>query len=149
MGLGLKRLEKETGAKVQVHGTKADTGQKVEITPSDGIQAAHEELYLHISAETFEKVDAAVALIELLVTPVSGNPAVVSTTPTSVSGDNVNVHNQSHKWFDGIDWKRMADSEGAPNQTSLAFPCMPTIKPRSFLLFIYFYFFIFYFKIDS
>ena len=48
--------------------------------------ATHEELYLHISAETFETVDAAVALIELLVTPVSGNPAAVSTTPTSVSG---------------------------------------------------------------
>ncbi|CBI16489.3 hypothetical protein VitviT2T_007767 [Vitis vinifera] len=93
----LKRLEKETGAKVQVYGNKADTGQKVEITPSDGIQGAHEELYLHISAETFEKVDAAVALIELLVTPVSGNPAAVSTTPTSVSGDNVNVHNQSQE----------------------------------------------------
>ena len=90
-----------------------------EITPSDGIQAAHEELYLRISAETFENVDAAVALIELLVPPVSGNPAAVSTTPTSVSEANVNVHNQSHKWFDGIDWKRMADSEGAPSQTSL------------------------------
>ena len=53
--------------------------------------ATHEELYLHISAETFETVDAAVALIELLVTPVSGNPAAVSTTPTSVSRTNVNV----------------------------------------------------------
>ena len=75
--------------------------------------ATHEELYLHISAETFETIDAAVALIELLVTPVSGNPAAVSTTPTSISGANVNVHNQIHKWFDEIDWKRMADSEGA------------------------------------
>ena len=44
-----------------------------EITLSDGndVQADYEELYVHISAETFEKVDAAVALIELLVTPVS------------------------------------------------------------------------------
>lgn len=44
-----------------------------EITLSDGndVQADCEELYVHISAETFEKVDAAVALIELLVTPVS------------------------------------------------------------------------------
>lgn len=44
-----------------------------EITHSDGddAQADYEELYVHISAETFEKVDAAVALIELLVTPVS------------------------------------------------------------------------------
>lgn len=32
---------------------------------------AYEELYVHVSAETFEKVDEAVALIELLITSVS------------------------------------------------------------------------------
>ncbi|KAJ9683785.1 hypothetical protein PVL29_016331 [Vitis rotundifolia] len=42
------------------------------------------QLYLHISAETSEKVDAAVALIELLATPVSGNPVAVSTTPITL-----------------------------------------------------------------
>ncbi|KAJ9697735.1 hypothetical protein PVL29_007045 [Vitis rotundifolia] len=57
---------------------------QVEVTPSDGIQGAYEELYLHISAKTSEKVDAAVALIELLATPVSGNPAAVSTTPITM-----------------------------------------------------------------
>ncbi|KAF5930141.1 hypothetical protein HYC85_031014 [Camellia sinensis] len=63
----------ETGAKVRVYGTKADTGEKGEITPSDGNEAlvAYADLYVHISADTYEKVDAAVSLIELLVTPVS------------------------------------------------------------------------------
>ncbi|KAF8398540.1 hypothetical protein HHK36_017470 [Tetracentron sinense] len=91
-----KRLEEETGAKIQVHGTKAGTGEKGEITVSDRneVQDAYEDLYVHVSADTFEKVDAAVSLIELLVTPVSGNAAVVSTT-TSVSGDSVNVFDQS------------------------------------------------------
>lgn len=32
---------------------------------------AYEELHVHVSAETFEKVDEAVALIELLITSVS------------------------------------------------------------------------------
>ncbi|XP_057956416.1 uncharacterized protein LOC131149728 isoform X2 [Malania oleifera] len=93
----IKRLEKETGTRIQVYGTKADTGEKGEITASDGteIQGAYEELYVHVSADTFEKVDAVVALVELLVTPVSGNPATVSTTSTSVSTDNTNVLNQS------------------------------------------------------
>lgn len=92
-----KRLEKETGAKVRVYGTKADTGEKGEITPSDGNEAlvAYAELYVHISADTYEKVDAAVSLIELLVTPVSVNPSAVSTTSTSVSGDNVNAVDRS------------------------------------------------------
>uniref|UniRef100_A0A5B6ZQT4 Putative extensin n=1 Tax=Davidia involucrata TaxID=16924 RepID=A0A5B6ZQT4_DAVIN len=94
-----KRLEKETGAKIQVYGTKADTGEKGEITPSDGneIHGAYEELYIHVSADTYEKVDAAISLIELLVTPVSVNPAAASTTSTSVSGENVNVINQSQE----------------------------------------------------
>lgn len=87
-----KRLEKETGAKIRVYGTKVDTQEKVEVT-SDGPEAhvAYEELHVHVSADTYEKVDAAVALVELLVTPVSGNAASASTTPTVVSGDNVNV----------------------------------------------------------
>ncbi|XP_052186142.1 uncharacterized protein LOC127797339 isoform X2 [Diospyros lotus] len=66
-----------------------------EIMPSDGNEAHYEELYVRISADTYEKVDAAVALIELLVTPVSVNPTVVSTTSTPVSGDNANVVDQS------------------------------------------------------
>ncbi|KAF5447980.1 hypothetical protein F2P56_033489 [Juglans regia] len=88
-----KRLEKETGAKIQVYGTKAETGEKGEIKLSDGneIHGAYEELCVQISAETFEKVDAAVSIIELLVTSVSGNLTAVSTISTSVSGDNIDI----------------------------------------------------------
>ncbi|KAM1354373.1 hypothetical protein TB2_028325 [Malus domestica] len=91
-----KQLEKETGAKIQVYGTKAGTGQKAEIKPSDGseIHGEYENLYVHISADTFEKVDAAVAVIELLVTSVSGNLAAVSSTGASVSADNAHVPSQ-------------------------------------------------------
>ncbi|KAJ9153357.1 hypothetical protein P3X46_026805 [Hevea brasiliensis] len=85
-----KRLEKETGAKIQAFVTKANTGKKVEISPSDtnDTHLAYEELNVHVSADTFEKVDEAVALIELLVTSVSGNLA---------TGKNVNVPNESQE----------------------------------------------------
>ncbi|KAG5555123.1 hypothetical protein RHGRI_012602 [Rhododendron griersonianum] len=45
----------------------------VEITSSDGNEAkgTFEELYVQVSADTYDKFDAAVALIEMLVTPVS------------------------------------------------------------------------------
>ncbi|MQM07321.1 hypothetical protein Taro_040161 [Colocasia esculenta] len=91
-----KRLEEETGAKVRVYGIKLDTKEKCEITRSDATeaQAVYEELFVHISAESYDKVDAAVALIELLVTPVSAVSAVASTTSSSVSGD---VVEQSQK----------------------------------------------------
>ncbi|KAG5524950.1 hypothetical protein RHGRI_031588 [Rhododendron griersonianum] len=66
-------LQQETGAKIRVYGTKACKGDKVEITSSDGNEAkgTFEELYVQVSADTYDKVDAAVALIEMLVTPVS------------------------------------------------------------------------------
>ncbi|KAK3016124.1 hypothetical protein RJ639_006158 [Escallonia herrerae] len=88
-----KRLEKETGAKLRVYGTKAETGEKVEINPSDGneTQSTCREMYVHVCADTYEKVDAAVALIEILVNPVSVNPKAVSETSTAVSGDGVNL----------------------------------------------------------
>ncbi|KAM1276180.1 hypothetical protein ACFX13_029425 [Malus domestica] len=91
-----KQLEKETGAKIQVYGTKAGTGQKAEIKPSDGseIHGEYESLYVHIPVDTFEKVDAAVTVIELLVTSVSGNLAAVSSTGASVSADNAHVPSQ-------------------------------------------------------
>lgn len=46
---------------------------QVEILPSDGseVQSVYDELYVQISADTFEKVDSAASLIELLVTSVS------------------------------------------------------------------------------
>ncbi|KAG0453050.1 hypothetical protein HPP92_025714 [Vanilla planifolia] len=68
-----KRLEEETGAKVRVYGTNLDSKVEREITKSDVNEAldAYGELYVHVSGDTYEKVDAAVALIELLLTPVS------------------------------------------------------------------------------
>lgn len=85
-----KQLEKETGAQVKVYGTKAETGEKVEVTSGENDSGAYEEMYVHVSAETYEKVDAAVALIELLVTPVSVTPAA-TTTKASGDGENISV----------------------------------------------------------
>ncbi|XP_024161172.1 splicing factor 1 [Rosa chinensis] len=89
-----KQLEKETGAKIQVYGTKAETGEKAEIKQYAGseIQAEYEKLYVHVSADTFEKVDAAVAVIELLVTSVSGNLSAVA--KTALGDNNAQVPSQ-------------------------------------------------------
>ncbi|XP_068664097.1 uncharacterized protein [Aristolochia californica] len=91
-----KRLEEETGAKIRVLGKKADMVER-EITTvdKDDVQDVYQELYVHISADTFEKVDAAVALIELLVTPVSGNSNMAVTSSTSDSGDKVRLADQN------------------------------------------------------
>lgn len=85
-----KRLEKETGAKIRVYGTKADKAGKFEVNATDAKEtvSSYEDLYVHVSADTFEKIDAAVALIELLVTPVSVNP-LSSTTLTSIADDSM------------------------------------------------------------
>nr|CAD1830692.1 unnamed protein product [Ananas comosus var. bracteatus] len=84
-----KRLEEETGAKIRVHGTKKATGEKREITQSDinEAQSAYDDLYINVAADTYEKVDAAVALIELLLTPVILTPVTSGndSTPTSVT----------------------------------------------------------------
>ncbi|KAI4345347.1 hypothetical protein L6164_012478 [Bauhinia variegata] len=90
-----KRLEKETGARVQVQGTKADTGEKVEIKPGNSLQCTYENMHVLVSADTFEKVDAAVSIIELLLTSVTGNLAAASTPHTSVSGGNADVLSQN------------------------------------------------------
>ncbi|XP_075515864.1 uncharacterized protein LOC142550673 [Primulina tabacum] len=86
-----KRLEKETGAKIRVYGTKADKGGKFEVNSTDTKETvrSYEDLYVHVSADTFEKIDAAVALIELLVTPVSVNPLSSSTTLTSTADESM------------------------------------------------------------
>lgn len=93
-GATQKRFEKETGAKVQVYGKKADTGDKVEISSADSndILGTYEELYVQISADSFEKVDAAVSLVELLLTSIPENSGAAS---TSVSEGNVNLPNQT------------------------------------------------------
>lgn len=87
-----KRLEKETGARIRVYGIKSDTKKESEITSSDGNESHgdYEELYVLVTAETYEKVDAAISLIELLVTPVLANSVSVSTNDP-VSGDNPNA----------------------------------------------------------
>ncbi|CAA7399134.1 unnamed protein product [Spirodela intermedia] len=87
-----KRLEEETGAKVRVYGTKRTSREKCEITRSDAAEAQgiYDDLYVHILADTYEKVDAAVSLVELLVTPVFPIPAVSA-------GDGVDDANQSQK----------------------------------------------------
>ncbi|XP_015167128.1 uncharacterized protein [Solanum tuberosum] len=48
---------------------------QVEVTSGETDSGAYEEMHVQVSAETYEKVDAAVALIELLVTPASMTPA--------------------------------------------------------------------------
>lgn len=96
-----KRVEKETGAKIQVFGTKADSGGQVEITPDGKVDNAYEDMYVNVSADSYEKVDAAVALIELLVTSFSVNPVPSSTTSTVASDDNVN-NNQSQSTSSSI-----------------------------------------------
>ncbi|XP_004502217.1 uncharacterized protein [Cicer arietinum] len=90
-----KRLEKETGTKIKVHGTKADTGEKGEIKPGTDIQCSYKEMHVNISADSFDKVDAAVSIIELLISSVTGNSAAGSTPSVSVSGDGTNVLNQN------------------------------------------------------
>ncbi|XP_010502755.1 PREDICTED: splicing factor 1-like [Camelina sativa] len=83
-----KRLEKETGAKVQIFGTKTG-GEKVELSPSheNEIQTPWQTLYFQISSDTYEKVDAAIAVIELLMSSVSGNTAAGAAPSSSRSED--------------------------------------------------------------
>ncbi|WCJ32435.1 RNA-binding KH domain-containing protein [Euphorbia peplus] len=100
-----KRLEKETKARIQVFGTKADTGEKVQISASNvgETQTAYKELNIHVSAETFEKVDGAVALIELIITSVSENLA---------AGHNQNVLNRDHASGEqGVDQSVVAQAQ--------------------------------------
>lgn len=88
-----KRLEKETGAKIQIYGMKVEGGQKVELKPSDGneFHGSYEDLYVQISADKFEQVDAAVSIIEMLITSVSGNLAAGSAPSDSASGNDIQV----------------------------------------------------------
>lgn len=88
-----RRLEEETGAKVRVYGTKLGLMEKREITKSDISEAkdVYEDLYVHVSADTYEKVDTAVALIELLLTPVSGNAGVTPKVVSSPAGNNTAI----------------------------------------------------------
>ncbi|CAD6246399.1 unnamed protein product [Miscanthus lutarioriparius] len=77
-----KRLHEETGAVIRVYGTKKINGEKSEIRHQDinEAQDAYEDLYINVSADSYDKVDAAVVLIELLLAPVSVKSTATSTT---------------------------------------------------------------------
>ncbi|XP_052166578.1 uncharacterized protein LOC127783360 isoform X2 [Oryza glaberrima] len=79
-----KRLQEETGAKIRVYGIKRTNGEKSEIRQADigEVQGAYEDLYINVSADTHDKVDAATALIELLLTPVSINSRAIEANAT-------------------------------------------------------------------
>ncbi|KAI4381273.1 hypothetical protein MLD38_007361 [Melastoma candidum] len=82
-----KRLEKETGTKIQVIGIRKGTKDKGEVIQSDrnDLHNSYEEMYVHITAETFDKVDAAISVIEPLITSVSGNLATVAAESSKVA----------------------------------------------------------------
>ncbi|KAJ1267331.1 hypothetical protein BS78_07G047400 [Paspalum vaginatum] len=82
-----KRLHEETGAVIQVYGTKKVNGEKSEIRHQDinAAQVAYEDLHINVSADSYDKIDAAVALIELLLAPVSVKSTATSTTATASS----------------------------------------------------------------
>ncbi|KAG4995638.1 hypothetical protein GLYMA_11G256000v4 [Glycine max] len=106
-----KQLEKETGAKIKIHGIKADTGEKGEIKPGTDIQCNYKEMHVNLSADSFEKVDAAMLIIELLITSVTENLAAGSTPSISVSRDSTNVLSQRQEGH--------ADSLSLENQAVL------------------------------
>ncbi|KAK4263434.1 hypothetical protein QN277_028840 [Acacia crassicarpa] len=116
-----KRVEKETGAKIEVHGVKA--GEKAEIKPGSDVHGTYEEMHVIVSADRFEKVDAAVSIIELLITSVTGNLATTSTTAMAVSVDNTNVpgenvnHRPSHPVPASMENQAMAQPVAGVTQT--------------------------------
>ncbi|CAI8618849.1 unnamed protein product [Vicia faba] len=90
-----KRLEKEIGAKIKIRGTKADTGEKSEIKPGTDVQCSYKEMQVNTTADSFDKVDAAIFTIELLISSVTGSSAASSTPSVSVFGDSTNGLNQN------------------------------------------------------
>ncbi|CAM6032548.1 unnamed protein product [Sphagnum compactum] len=67
-----KRMEAETGTKIAIRGKGAQRPQQVGRRDIKDAEGAFEDLHVHITADTIEKVEAAVALIEPLLTPVDG-----------------------------------------------------------------------------
>eukprot|EP00252_Welwitschia_mirabilis_P017359 TRINITY_DN3845_c0_g1_i2.p1 TRINITY_DN3845_c0_g1~~TRINITY_DN3845_c0_g1_i2.p1 ORF type:complete len:1190 (-),score=300.26 TRINITY_DN3845_c0_g1_i2:510-4079(-) len=83
-----KRLEEETGTKIVIKGELKDADgkvQSIDLTENNA-EYVKDGLHVHISAETYEKVDAAIALLEMLMTSVEGNIAHGSGSVPS-SGD--------------------------------------------------------------
>ncbi|CAH8363115.1 unnamed protein product [Eruca vesicaria subsp. sativa] len=119
----LKQLEKETGAKVQVFGTKPG-GEKVELSPSDEneIQTSWEELHFQISSETYEKVDAAIAVIELLISSVSESKRAEAAPPSSKSEDVSTVPGNINATATDPNSEQPTETSVQPPQTQLEEP---------------------------
>ncbi|CAH8267242.1 unnamed protein product [Arabidopsis lyrata] len=115
-----KRLEKETGAKVQIFGTKTG-GEKVELSPSDEnkIQTSWQELYFQISSDTYEKVDAAIAVIELLISSVSGNTGAGAAPPSSRSEEISTILENSNMRATNPSSEQPTDSSVQPPQSQV------------------------------
>ncbi|OAE25758.1 hypothetical protein AXG93_4368s2180 [Marchantia polymorpha subsp. ruderalis] len=84
-----KRLEAETGSRIAIRGRGAvKEGKKSNAARLQGgrrdckeAEGAFEDLHVHITADSVEKVDAAVALVEPLLTPVDVRPVDVRLPP--------------------------------------------------------------------
>ncbi|KAJ7535420.1 hypothetical protein O6H91_12G032400 [Diphasiastrum complanatum] len=68
-----KRMETETGTKIAIRGKGAMKEGKVVRREGKEAEAAYEDLHVYISADSIEKVDAAVALIQPLLDPLNEN----------------------------------------------------------------------------
>ncbi|GAQ92263.1 hypothetical protein KFL_009600040 [Klebsormidium nitens] len=64
-----KRLETETGCKIAIRGKGSEKDGKFKMKNGKMPEGWDEELHVHISADSLDKVDKAVALIEPLLTP--------------------------------------------------------------------------------
>ncbi|KAK7360965.1 hypothetical protein VNO77_02986 [Canavalia gladiata] len=91
------KLEKETSAKIKIHRTKANTGEKGELKPGIDIQCNYKEMRVNISADSFDKGNVAMSLMELLIVFVTRNLAPGSTPSMSLSRDITNVPSQSQE----------------------------------------------------
>eukprot|EP01018_Ginkgo_biloba_P005011 Gb_09287 [translate_table: standard] len=111
-----KRLEEETGTKITIQGIGDAKEGKIQGVQLDGKEAeiANEDLHVHVSADTYEKVDAAIALLELLMTPVDGNILAGGATSSSLSGDALKAPDQGTQVLDT--GYTMPSSELAPIQ---------------------------------
>ncbi|KAF7807185.1 splicing factor-like protein 1 isoform X3 [Senna tora] len=81
-----------------IYGPEGDNQKRLEkdeIKPGNDVPRSYEEMHVNVSADSFEKVDAAVSIIELLIASVTGNLAAASSTTMSVSGNNTNVLSRS------------------------------------------------------
>ncbi|KAM0887248.1 hypothetical protein ACQ4PT_029192 [Festuca glaucescens] len=132
-----KRLQEETGAKIRVYGTKKGNGEKAEVRQSDihEARAAYKDLYIHVSADSYDKVDAAAALIELLLTPVSVNStdtsetAIVSSAVTSGVVNPADVQQgQSTASQPGLFQYQSYNAHWLPNPQTVA-PSIPSSGP--------------------